>query len=178
MVAFATSLNPCGIIEKVLWVSLKCPVSAFIRGERCSLQWPNSTQSAGKEGGRPWHEGLGTGLSVLVLPLLGLWPGVNHVAILSLYFFIHKLVWINLEPYVTNGKPAWQHWLIALLPLAHKVLFKIHDFFLVCLSPHPSLSSHTQSSSLVYVTFQDPMSLQSLNEMISDVPSNSDTQRV
>lgn len=39
-----------------MWIyrrsSLKCSISAFIMGERCSLQRPNSTQGTGEDSGR------------------------------------------------------------------------------------------------------------------------------
>lgn len=44
--------NPCGVVGEVPWVSLKCPISASITGERCCLQWPGCTRGAGEEGGR------------------------------------------------------------------------------------------------------------------------------
>lgn len=120
VIAFVTGMtcnwNPGGFIGE-------CSISAFIMGERCSLRWPNSTQGTGEVSGRILAQSPEIALSVLVPPLLGLWPGVSHVTILSLYFFIHKLVWINLEPYVTSGQPAWQHWLIALFSLTCTVFF-------------------------------------------------------
>lgn len=72
---------------------LKCLVSPFVTGERCSLPSPNSMQHADcdtAEDGEPWLRSPGTGLSVLVPSRLGCVTQSETLPLLESYFFIHE----------------------------------------------------------------------------------------